>query len=166
MNLLLMCLVLFSTDGPQLSLVLANGDDEQVLTTVLAFAQARRWTRSPTIIAMEPGPLEMQRGLRMLPNEIPPRLSTPRILVINHQAGLEFPMPFLAFLRRCLSEGTTLVICGNTFPEALAGASLLEPGQTIRLVAPADLAEVLAQLMPEEPALPQLPAYFLHWRIR
>lgn len=149
MVFMLLCFFAFSAESPTLSLVLSPGDDEQILLTALDFCSRRGWQQAPQIIAMAPGPLLLQRNLRLLPNQVPPKnLSVPSVLIINHSQETELSLAFLAFVRRCLDEGSQVLVCGKSFPEPLLDGSLLKPGQVIQLVGPDQLAGKLDLLFP------------------
>lgn len=105
----------------------------------------------PRIIAMEPGPLVLERGLRLLPNEIPPGLSPPDLLLVSASTEWEPPLVFLAFIRGCLSRDGRVWVVGERFPKALAELGLA-PGSLIELISVADLATRLSEAFSSPPA--------------
>jgi len=126
---------------PSLSLLLSPNDREDIFQAVFQFWQETGETRFPTILAIEPGPLDLQGGLRLLANEIPPKLTVPELLIISNMGDLAITDLFLVFLRRCLAAGTQIWIVGD-FPEELIDFPL-EPGHSLRRVSIAQLGQLL-----------------------
>ena len=122
-------------ERPDIALLLAPGDPETLLLDLGNFWKASGRTDFPAILAMEPGPLVLKQGLKLLPNQVPPRLSLPRLLLISNLGDLAVPVQLLAFVRRCLVEGTAVWVIGRDFPAGL-GELPLDSGQTIQLVSP------------------------------
>ncbi len=139
-------------DG-SVSLVLAPGDAERIFHHVLDFHVHRPELPFPRLIAMEPGPLVLEQGLRLLPNEIPPGLSAPELLLVSASPDLKPSLMFLAFIRKCLALGGRVWIVGDRFPEALADLGL-EPGSVIELVPVEGLKDRLAAAFPRENSAP------------
>ncbi len=135
---------------PTLTLTLAPGDHPALLKAILTFSQAWNWELSPVIVAMEPGPLILKDGLKLLPNEIPPRLTVPNILIISTLGALNPDLQFIAFVRRVLSNGGSVWVVGDSFPEDLASMPL-SPGQEIRLLQLHELDEQLSRKTPPSP---------------
>ena len=120
----------------RVSLVLAAGDDEAVLEDMTRLWDHMGRGPFPTIIAMEPGPLDLAHGLRLLPNEIVPKLSPPDILLISSRGALDDL--FFAFMRRCLREHIKVWVVGPDFPPSLC-AFPLDPGFVIERIDQKDL---------------------------
>ncbi len=93
-------------------------------------------------MTLEPGPLILRQGLKLLPNEVLPRTTPPDLLAVSVLGELEVTNSLLALIRRCLMEGRQVWIVGPRFPEPLAEMRL-EPGQIIERV---DLAQLEARL--------------------
>lgn len=123
-----------------LSVVLATSDSETLLAVVFDFWRKLEG-QFPIIVAMEPGPLDLIAGLRLLPNEVVPKLSLPHLLLISNLGQLQFKDSFLAFVRRCLSEGIPVWVVGAFSVELLEVG--LEPGWQIQRVPLNKLGEEL-----------------------
>jgi len=127
---------------PIVSILMAPDEDARIVAA-LAHAWSHHPDRPfPTVIATEPGPIDLRQGLRILPNEISPDLTLPDLLLIPGSAHLVWDDLLLAFSRRCLLAGRAIWVVGDHFPEALAELPL-DPGQQIPLVCLARLADAL-----------------------
>jgi len=128
---------------PLLLLVLAPGDQVDLLRAALDYWRRTGRCLMPRIIALEPGPLVLESGLRLLPNEVVPHLNRtdeglPRLLLISGLGRLRITLPFLAYLRLCLAQGVAVWVVGDRLPDGLTDLPL-EPGQSIARVALAEL---------------------------
>lgn len=128
-----------------ISLVLSQDDDERVLRDLMFYWESLPTCPFPKIIAMEPGPIDLIHGMRVLANEIPPRLTVPDLLIISSMGDLRISDPFLAFVRRCLQEKVTIWVVGDHFPEVLAELPLT-PGQRIERIGLEDMGPRLQGL--------------------
>ncbi len=126
---------------PRVSLVLGTGDSEVLFGEFMALWMREAGGPFPSIVALEPGPIELEGGLRLLPNQIPPKLDPPDLLVIGEHGASEPSDIFLAFLRRCLALGTRIWVVGP-FPEAFLELELA-PGEEIIRLEPEALGEAL-----------------------
>lgn len=126
---------------PRVSLLLGAGDSEALFGHFMALWMREVGGPFPSILALEPGPIDLAGGLRLLPNEVPPRAEAPDLLVIANRGTLEPNDLFLAFLRRCLAMGTRIWVVGP-FPEAFLELELA-PGEEMLRISPDGLAEAL-----------------------
>jgi hypothetical protein len=125
------------------------GHDEAVLFALMHHSYRLGEITSPSIIALEPGPMDLARGLRLLPNQVSPRLTAPELLVISTTGPLPPDDGLLALVRRCLIEGRTVWVVGTTVPEMLLQLTL-EPGQSISLIPVSALEDALRDTYPME----------------
>ncbi len=128
---------------PRVTLVLGSGDSEALFGQMMALWMREGGGPFPTILAQEPGPIDLAGGLRLLPNEVPPRAEPPDLLVIANRGTLEPSDLFLAYLRRCLGMGTRIWVVGR-FPEAFLELELA-PGEEMLRLEPEELGEALRQ---------------------
>ncbi|MDJ0840733.1 MAG: hypothetical protein QNK37_29750 [Acidobacteriota bacterium] len=127
---------------PEISLLLSPGDSESLIAVMETYRREAGLTSFPRVIALEPGPLEMANGLRLLANEISPRLTVPRLLLISTTGKLTLPNTFLAFLRRCLGEGADIWWVGDRTPPEILDFPL-DPGRRMEIVHPDQLVNRL-----------------------
>ncbi len=170
-----LCMTLFALIGAPLlgfqqgakpegiSLLVRSGDDPAMLTTLLVFALPRSGVL-PRVIALEPGPLDLARGLRILPNEVVPRLSLPQLLVLPGQADLTLGFTILAVVRACLLAGGQVWVVGDALPHDLTELDL-EPGMHIARLEQQDLQQhlehwALSLASPAELLFQQLMPFF------
>ncbi len=123
---------------PSLSLVLSPNDREEIFHAVFQYWRETGQERFPTLISIEPGPLDLKGGLRLLANEIPPKLTIPDLLIISNRGDLTVTDLFLVFLRRCLAAGTEIWVVGD-FPEELIDFPLA-PGHNMMRLSYAELS--------------------------
>lgn len=138
-------------DPPSLSILLQNGDDENYLLHVLNYHRGcGDGARIPEVLGILPGPVTLASGWRIIPTQRPPALTVPGLLVLVNRGDLELDDVWIAFIDRCLQEGTMVWIVGETIPEALTTLPLA-PGERIDLVAAARFPSALEALLPSEP---------------
>ena len=127
------------------AVLLSAGDPAELVETLLRATGEGSGIAFPQIMALEPGPLQLDNGLRLLPNQVSPRLTRPQVMLISTYAPPKLDDLFVAFLRRCLQDGTHIWLVGPNIPEALLNFPL-EPGQVIRRVPTAQLPQALREL--------------------
>jgi len=152
------------TSPPSVTLLLSPNDLPGVYYATLTLAANWGWETSPVIAAMEPGPLILKGGLKIIPNQIPPRLTIPDLLIVSTMGDLDMKIQFIAFLRRVLLNGGAVWVVGSQFPESLMTMPL-SAGQEIALVSPQELEQRLARIKPE-PIMPAPNFWFLLIRLR
>ena len=132
---------------PRISLVLSQGDREELVETLFAYWAHTGRCVFPSILATEPGPIDLARGLRLLANEVTPKATIPQLLLIANSGNLNVSLPFLAYIRRCLLEGATIWIIGNRFPPEFLDFQL-DPGQRIERISANQFKDRLWALIP------------------
>lgn len=131
------------THAKALAVVLSSGDPEWVFGEIFHDWEQQKGP-FPIIVATEPGPLEMAEGLRLLANQIVPRVKLPRLLVVVNFGNLKANDALLAVVRRCLNEQVPVWVVG-TFPEPFLDLGL-SPDQKIIRLDPPELGPRLEQL--------------------
>ena len=126
----------------RLAVLLASGTDEQVFSDCLVSVQSyENW--QIWVQCLEPGPQALSGGLRVLANEVVPRLSVPDRLVIALDANAQLPMEAQAYLRRLFQAKVPVVVVAKSWPGFLDDLAL-EPGQSLERVEPNALEDYLA----------------------
>lgn len=124
----------FSTpQGTQIALLIGGGEDARVLTQALSWWQAEPNAPMPLIQTAQPGPIDLKQGLRVLPNEIAPKLTVPQLLIVAHEQEQPMNDLMMAHIRHCLLKGVPIWVVGP-FPDAFLELPL-NPGQRIERVA-------------------------------
>lgn len=126
----------------QTTLILAQDDTIAILQQIFDFLRLVPTAEFPTLAAHEPGPLELQEGLRLLPNEVSPRFGVPQLLLLSQAAAAQADVSLLALIRRVLLQGGQVWVVGNRLPDTLVDLPL-EPGQEIQRIDVATLAAAL-----------------------
>jgi len=121
-------------DTLTISLLLSSGDNAGVFRDAICMTH-RRPAESEielVVIALEPGPLVLSDGLRLLPEQVFPRFEVPDILILCQPDEAPLDRPFLSFLRACLHQNTQVIVVANQFPQELVEFPLESSQRLIR----------------------------------
>lgn len=120
------------SDEYTISLLLSSGTQAQVFRDVVCVAHAMRATGFVKIrlIALEPGPIVLTDGMRVLPQEVYPPFTFPDLLIVCPGGEGTWIPPMLSFLRACLDRQVTILIVADHFPVELMDFPL-QPAQRI-----------------------------------
>lgn len=123
--------------GTQIALLLGPGEDARVLTQTLSWWQEEAAAPMPLIQTAQPGPIDLKQGLRVLPNEIAPRLTLPQLMIVAHERQQPMDYLMIAHVRHCLLNQVPIWVVGP-FPDAFLDLPL-NPGQRIERVSVEEL---------------------------
>lgn len=118
------------------ALVLAQNDSGTL------FAAIQQWWLAcgadasfAKVVTTAPGPVELDNGLRLLGNEMFPKVQMPRFLIVSFEGEMVADFVMHALLRRALQEGATVWAVADALPQQLDQPDL-KRAKGFRLVSP------------------------------
>ncbi len=142
------CFFAAPTDSIDLALLIVSGSQTKVLSSCLYQSELETM-----IVSNRPGPIQLDTGLKVLPNFVLPNAPTPKYLVVDTQLD---PLPdlLIAYIRACLLNGGAVFMVGTHLSESVSSMRL-RPGQKISRVDAGQLQdrlqEAIIQIANERP---------------
>jgi hypothetical protein len=107
-------------EAQETALLIAEGGDAKLVAAIQQWWLACNAEQSfLQIITAQPGPVQLDSGLRLLGNEVLPRITVPRWLIISLSGDMRQDFVMHALMRRALQEGATVWAVSEALPESL-----------------------------------------------